>query len=56
MFAVLKRFTKDECGATVIEYGLIASIISIGIIGALNALSPELNATFDDATNGLAGR
>lgn len=56
MFAVLKRFMKDEDGATVIEYGLIASIISVGIIASLNALSPEINGTFGDATAGLAGR
>lgn len=56
MVAVWIRFLRDEAGATVIEYGLIASMISLALIGAVNNVSPELNATFADATSGLASR
>ena len=32
------RFVKDESGATAIEYGLIAALIAVGIIGAARLL------------------
>jgi pilus assembly protein Flp/PilA len=37
------RFLKNESGATAIEYGLIAALISVVIIGALQALGGNLN-------------
>jgi pilus assembly protein Flp/PilA len=40
------RFVKDESGATAIEYGLIAALISIAIIGAATSLGSGLNNTF----------
>jgi len=43
MFA---RFIKDESGATAIEYGLIAALVGVGIIGGLTALQGELNNLF----------
>jgi pilus assembly protein Flp/PilA len=44
--ALLAKFKDDESGATAIEYGLIAALISVGIIAAVSALSGELTATF----------
>lgn len=44
---MIKRFMKDESGATAIEYGLIASLIAIAIIAALTALGTTLSTTFD---------
>ncbi len=43
----LIRFLKDEDGVTAIEYGLIAALISIGIIAAVTAIGLELNAVFE---------
>lgn len=43
MFA---RFLKDESGATAIEYGLIAALIAVAIIGGVTALGSNANATF----------
>lgn len=43
---LFKQFRKDEKGATAIEYGLIAALISVVIIAALNVLGPNLNAAF----------
>lgn len=41
------RFLKDESGATAIEYGLIAALIAVVLVGALTALGANLSATFD---------
>ena len=43
----LKRFAKDESGATDIEYGLIAAGISVAIITVVQGLGTKLNTTFD---------
>lgn len=45
------RFAQDESGATAIEYGLIAALISVGIILAATALGGSLGNLF----NGIAG-
>jgi pilus assembly protein Flp/PilA len=46
MKTLFNRFVKDESGATAIEYGLIAALLAVAIIGALNTLATELNETF----------
>ncbi len=38
MFAKLARFAKNEDGATAIDYGLIAALVSVAAIGALTAM------------------
>jgi pilus assembly protein Flp/PilA len=45
------RFAKDESGATAIEYGLIAALISIAIIGAATQLGTNINNTFAKVAN-----
>lgn len=50
---LLNRFAKDESGATAIEYGLIAALIAVVIIGALLAVGPKLEAAFRDVEAGL---
>jgi pilus assembly protein Flp/PilA len=42
----MKRFLKDEEGVTAIEYGLIAALIAIIIIGALTTIGTNLLAKF----------
>ncbi len=42
----IKNFIKNEDGATAIEYGLIASLISIAIIAGAGMLGKNLNNTF----------
>jgi pilus assembly protein Flp/PilA len=53
MTNIFSRFLKDESGATAIEYGLIAAIISVGIIGVLQNVGTSLNTTFTDINNAL---
>lgn len=43
---MFSRFLNDESGATAIEYGLIAAIISVGIITVLKSVSGSLQSTF----------
>ena len=50
---LLKRFAKDESGATAIEYGLIAAGISVAIIAVVNGLGTKLNTTFGSISSQL---
>ena len=47
------RFVKDELGATAIEYGLIAALIAIGIIGAARLMGSQISTTFNTAAAGM---
>ncbi|MDD5587127.1 MAG: Flp family type IVb pilin [Alphaproteobacteria bacterium] len=47
------RFLREEEGATAIEYGLIASLIAVAIVGALLALRPQLVGVFNAVTAAL---
>jgi pilus assembly protein Flp/PilA len=50
---LIKRFVKDQSGATAIEYGLIAAGISLAIIAVVNGLGTNLNAKFTSINNSL---
>jgi pilus assembly protein Flp/PilA len=50
---MLKKFLKDESGATAIEYGLIAAGISVAIIAVVQGLGDKLNTTFTSVQNAL---
>jgi pilus assembly protein Flp/PilA len=49
----LKRFFRDESGATAIEYGLIAGLISVVILGALATIGTSLNTKFTNISGAL---
>lgn len=53
MTNLFTRFAKDESGATAIEYGLIAALISVVIIGVLSTLGGRLNSKFSAISNQL---
>lgn len=46
MTKIFARFIKDESGATAIEYGLIAALISVALITGATALGGQLNVAF----------
>jgi len=50
------RFLRDESGVTVIEYGLIASLIAIAAIGAFSFVGSRLILTFNDVANNLSSQ
>lgn len=44
---LVSKFLKDESGATAIEYGLIAALISVAIITAATTLGTSIATTFE---------
>lgn len=52
---LVTKFFKDESGATAIEYGLIAALIAVAAIVAMQALGGQLTATFGQVTAAMAG-
>jgi pilus assembly protein Flp/PilA len=48
------KIIKSEDGATAIEYGLIAALISVGAITALSGLGSQLSNTFGNVTNAMS--
>ncbi len=54
MFDLLKKFKNDESGATAIEYGLIAVLISVAIIGGAGALGTSLDERFTNLSETVA--
>lgn len=50
---VIRKFLRDENGATAIEYGLIAAGIAVVIIAAVQTLGTSLNTTFGNVSAAL---
>ena len=55
MLVTFNKFLKDESGATAIEYGLIAALVSVAAIAALTALGSSLNTMFSSVSTTLSG-
>ncbi len=53
MSSIFARFMKDESGATAIEYGLIAALISVALITGASALGNNLNTQFQSLSTKL---
>ena len=51
MTKIFARLMKDESGATAIEYGLIAALISVALITGATTLGGTLNNTFRSISN-----
>lgn len=49
------RFANDESGATAIEYGLIAAILSVAIIITLQQVGDDLDAVYQAISTALQG-
>jgi pilus assembly protein Flp/PilA len=50
---LLRRFRRDESGATAIEYGLIATFIFLAIVTVVTMVGVNLQQPFQTANNGL---
>jgi pilus assembly protein Flp/PilA len=53
MTAMFKKFVSNQNGATAIEYGLIAALIAVVIIGALTTVGSNLNTDFTSVATSL---
>ena len=49
---MIKAFLSDQDGATAIEYGLLAALLSLAIIGSFTLLGNSLIVLFDTPTAG----
>ncbi len=54
MKTTLSSFFKDESGATAIEYGLIAALVSVAAIAALGSLGNSLGIMFNSVAGELS--
>lgn len=54
MIDTIKNFLSDESGATAIEYGLIAALVSVAAITALGSLGNSLGTMFNSVANRLS--
>ena len=51
----IKNFAREEDGVTAIEYGLIAALIAVVIIGSVQLVGGNLSAVFTSIGNTLGG-
>ena len=49
------KLIRSEAGATAIEYGLIAALIAVAAITAMQGLGSELKTTFNTTSSAMAG-
>ena len=55
MITTIRNFVKDESGATAIEYGLIAALVSVAAVTALGAMGTSLSTMFTTVSTTLNG-
>ena len=53
MFKSMEKFVSDESGVTAIEYALIASLIAVFIIVAVQAVGTQVKTVFTEVGNAL---
>ena len=51
----MRKFFKNESGATAIEYGLIAALIAVAAVTAMGTLGNTLSDTFSQVESDMAG-
>ena len=51
----IRKLIKDKKGATAIEYGLIAALIAVAAITAMQGLGTSLNRTFTNVSTAMGG-
>ncbi|MBN9145616.1 MULTISPECIES: Flp family type IVb pilin [unclassified Novosphingobium] len=50
----LSKLIRDEAGATAIEYGLIAALIAVAAITAMNGMGNQLSTTFNTTSSQMS--
>jgi pilus assembly protein Flp/PilA len=52
--AMIGSFLRDETGVTAMEYGLLAGLIAVVIIGSITAIGVNLGNKFNTVSNNLS--
>lgn len=50
---IVRKFVKNDKGATAIEYGLIAALIAVAAVSAMTYLGKKVNSTFNNVSGKL---
>ena len=53
MKSLIVRFVREDAGQDLIEYGLLAGIITVGVIGSVRALAPTISGFFTTVNTNL---
>ena len=53
--AAFARFRREEAGATAIEYGLIAALIAVALLGTMSVLGVSVQNLYAGGTSSAAG-
>ena len=53
MLRLVKRIVRNDRAATAIEYGLIAALIAVAAITAMQGLGNKLKNTFNNVSNNM---
>lgn len=53
MVNLIRRFLRDEAAATSIEYAVVASLIAVAIVAAVNGLGTSVKGKYDSVSSGL---
>ncbi|MEI6028034.1 MAG: Flp family type IVb pilin [Betaproteobacteria bacterium] len=56
LFDFVRKLAQEEDGVTAIEYGLIAALIAVVIVGSVQLVGTGLTTTFTEVSNKLAGK
>ena len=56
MHHLFRRFVNDQSGVTAVEYGLIAGLIAVVIIGAVTTLGTKVQSKFQSVADGRGER
>jgi len=52
---LLKRLTKDEMGATAVEYGIMVALIGVAVVVTVGLLGTQLNSVFQNVVTAIGG-
>jgi pilus assembly protein Flp/PilA len=55
MFTLLGKFVRDDSGAAAIEYGLIATLVSVAGVSALSSMGSSLNDVLNTVSGAIDG-
>jgi pilus assembly protein Flp/PilA len=55
MLKQLLKYARDESGASMVEFALLAALLSVALVGILTSLQGEISTIFSDISSVIAG-